>query len=303
MDVSPVEREETSSCIVSEADEPASVKAPNMIPNDTSTSPDDGAVYSAQTSTDGDSAMLSSAQVDTSHVNAQEDMKLETNNDQVLQSEHLSSEVSNDATSEGQSCTELIVPDNQAAQVEGSNHVPDVLPEDAGIVHANDSDWESSSPPRLSTLSERESDSALVECRNASDIPSDAQQMLSSSDGSLEAHKTSSESNFYVPQSRDWADGADGADEPASHDVAHQENVRERNANKPTSQDELGEPEESSSFGVVASADDQECAKEPADSHSGDHVQDSDGTIVTGNIAGILSSWLNEFICQLDGLV
>ena len=288
MDVSPVEKEETRSCVVSEADEPASVEALN-IPSDTSTTADNGTIYSSETSTDGDSAMLSSAQGgDTSHVNAQEDVmlpqhidKLETNNDQVLQTEHLSSEVSNDATSEGQSCTELIVPDNQAAQVEGSNHVPDVLPEDAGIVHANDSDWESSSPPRLSTLSELETDSVLVKCRNASDIPSDAQQMLSSSDGSLEAHKTSSESNVYVPQSRDWVDGAD---EPASDDVAHQENVRETNANKLTSQDKLGEPEESSSFGVVASADDQECAKEPANSHSGDHVQDH------VHNAGILSS-------------
>ena len=278
----------------------ASVEAPSFIA-DTSGVGNDGTVHSRESSKNGDNVAFSSVQEeDTEVVNVQEEVALPQDDDNFEAAkdhnescESSSSEISLATASEGQISTEVTNHSYQAVHVEGSS--ADDVPEDDDddIDHANNSDWESSSPPRdrgvqvLSPASEIESseldiDNAVIESQSNIKVQTDAQQIPSSSDVSLQSCSISDaceiapEKVVDVPASLDWSD------EPTSEDGTSQEDISDVKFNeKELSQRELPEPGESNSaLEVVPVKNDPVCSGEPLDSLSGGKSLMSEG----GNI-------------------
>lgn len=279
----------------------ASVEAPSFIA-DTSGVGNDGTVHSHESSKSGDKVAFSSVQEeDTEVVNVQEEVVLPQDNDNFEAAkdhskscESSSSEMSLATASEGQISTEVTNPSYQAVHVEGSsaNDVPE--DDDDDIDHGNNSDWESSSPPRdrgvqvVSPASEIESpeldvDNDVIESQNNIKGQTDAQQIPSSSDVSLHSCETAPEEVVDVPASLDWAD------EPTSADGTSQEDISDAKFNeKELSQRELPEPGESNSALEVAPVkNDPVCSGEPLDSLSRGKSLMSEGGNIDEVNAGI----------------
>ena len=274
----------------------ASIEAKSSIA-DTSGVGTDGTVHSPKSSckSDDNVAFTSVQEEDTEVVNVQEEVVLprdddnfEAAKDHIEPCESSSSEMSLVTASEGQINTEVTTPSYQAVHVEGS--APDDVPEDEDddIDHANNSDWECSSPPRdrgvqvFSPTSEIESpelDVDNVESQSNIKGQTDAQQVPSSSDVSLQSCETASEEVVDVPASLDWDD------EPTPEDGTSQEDISDAKFNeKELSQRELPEPGESNSaLDVGPVKNDPVCAGGPLDSLSGGKSLMSEG----GNIAEV----------------
>ena len=294
------DEKEVDACVPSTAGGPASVEAPSFTA-DASGVGNDGRVHSPEIS---DSVAFSSEQEeDTEVVNVQEEVVLPQDNDNFeAAKDHSqscvssSSEMSLAAASEGHISTTVADSSYPAEHVEGS--APDDVPEDDNFDPACNSDWESSSPPRYrnveveSTASEIESyseldvDNAVIESQNNSNSQTDAHQIPSSRDVSLQSYSisdacgTAPEKVVSVPESRDRAV------EPASKDGKLQPgDVSDTKLNvNELSQNELPEPGVSNSASeVVPVKSNPVCAGDPVDSLSGDKSLMSEG----GNIDNI----------------
>ena len=262
----------------------ASVEVPSFIAGSSGVGTD-GTVHSPESSckSDDNVAFTSVQEEDTEVVNAQEEVVLpqdddnfEAAKDHIEPCESSSSEMSFATASEGQI---------NAVHVEGS--APNDVPEDDDdddIDHANNSDWECSSPPRdrgvqvLSPALEIESpelDVDNVESQSSIKGQTDAQQLPSSSDVSLQSCETTPEEGVDVLASLDWAD------KPTPEDGTSQEEISDAKFNeKELSQRELPEPGESNSaLDVGPVKNNPVCAGDP-DSLSGGKSLMSEG----GNI-------------------
>lgn len=295
----PAEKEETNSCVVSEVDAPASIEAPS-VSGDTSTVINDGTLHSYESNKDGVSATFSSKQKDASTViNDQEEVllpqdsvHLETVQDQSLFSTNLSSDISNPDALEVQNTPDVTEPSSLEVQIKGS--APVVVPENNVMESANESDWESASPPRarqheaVSTILEVESteyNSTAIEPETNRNSPADAQQTLC---------ETVSEGVSDVAQNvcQAWAG------EPTSVDGALQDDLSQtnvtQNADELTPQGVPYEPAARSSLEVVASNDNPEHVEEPPVALSDGNVLSSDDGKVADNDTGIYLNFSSQ---------